>query len=100
MNAKDGMIFIDEIENGFHYSIHEIIWDVIFHTAIEYNVQIFATSHSIECVKAFCSFYSKFEKTKDEIRLYRIERKGDEHRVITYDNQLLETALDSEWEVR
>ena len=50
-DAANGMVFIDEIENGFYYSIQEDLWHLIFEAAYEYNVQVFATTHSEECVK-------------------------------------------------
>ena len=46
----NSIILIDEIENGFHYSMHKKIWEVIFKTAKESNVQVIATTHSYECI--------------------------------------------------
>lgn len=101
LDAQDGIVLIDEIENGFHYSSQEILWDAIFESAKEFNVQIFATTHSIECTEAFSSSYSRIVQNNDDIaRLYRIERKGDDFRVVSYDHDILEASLDSGWEVR
>ena len=91
---------IDEIENGFHHSSQEILWDAIFKSAKEFNVQIFATTHSIECVKAFSSSYSQQVQNSDIIRLYRIERRDYDFKVVSYDHKTLEASLDSSWEVR
>ncbi|MEA1866345.1 MAG: ATPase, partial [Euryarchaeota archaeon] len=66
----------------------------------EFNVQIFATTHSIECVKAFSSSYTQTGKNNDDVRLYRIERKDGDFRVVSYDHDVLEASLDSGWEVR
>ena len=99
-DTKNGIVLIDEIENGFHYSSQGILWDTIFKSAEEFNVQIFATTHSIECVKAFSSSYSHLEKDNDEIRLYRVERKADDCKIVSYDHKILEASLDSDWEVR
>ena len=100
LDAQDGIVLIDEIENGLHHSSQEILWDAIFESAKEFNVQIFAATHSIECVEAFSSSYSRIGKNNDDIRLYRIERKGDDFRVVSYDHDILEASLDSGWEVR
>lgn len=99
-DTEDGIVLIDEIENGFYYSAQEILWDAIFKSAKEFNVQIFATTHSIECIKAFSSSYAKSVQNNDDIRLYRIERKDDDFKVVTYDHKTLEASLDSDWEVR
>jgi len=93
-------ISIDEIENGFHYSSQEILWNAIINSAKEFNVQIFATTHSLECVKAYSSALSRLYPQEDDLRLFRIERRKDNFDVICYDNTLLESSLDSNWEVR
>lgn len=46
-------MLIDEIENGIHYSSQQDFWEVIFGLAEEFNVQLFATTHSLEMIKAF-----------------------------------------------
>lgn len=50
---KDRAILIDEIENGIHYTNQPQVWELIFKLANEFNVQIFATTHSKEMVQAF-----------------------------------------------
>ena len=99
-DTENGVVLIDEIENGFYYSSQGILWDAIFKSAEEFNVQIFATTHSIECVKAFSSCYSRQKKNNDNIRLYRMEKKADDLSVVIYNNRTLEASLDSDWEVR
>ncbi len=100
-DKENGIVLIDEIENGFHHTSQEILWKAIFASAKEFNVQIFTTTHSMECVKAFSSTYSRQVKSKDnEIRLFRIERKDDDFKVVSYDHKTLEASLERNWEVR
>lgn len=51
--AKDGFLLIDEFENGLHYSVQEEIWNWLFELADKFNIQIFATTHSWDCVTKF-----------------------------------------------
>ena len=51
--AKGGILLIDEIENGLHHSSLVKIWKVIFQMSRELEVQVFATSHSWDCIEAF-----------------------------------------------
>jgi hypothetical protein len=53
VNAKDGLLLIDEMENGLHYSVQPAVWRMIFDMSRRLNVQVFATSHSWDCIKAF-----------------------------------------------
>ena len=53
-NTKiDFILLIDEIENGIHYTAHEEFWQHLFKLCKELNVQVFATTHSLEMIKAF-----------------------------------------------
>ncbi len=102
-NFANGCVLIDEVENGFHFKSIEIIWRAIFEAAKKYNVQIFAVTHSIECVKAFRKAYL-FEKNsqKDEqIRLFRLEKNIENgFQAVAFDLEMLEIALEKNWEVR
>lgn len=47
------ILLIDEIENGIHYTAHKEFWQHLFKLCKELNVQVFATTHSLEMIKAF-----------------------------------------------
>jgi len=51
--ASRGFLLIDEFENGLHHSVQEKLWSFVFKVAREMNVQVFATTHSEDCVRAF-----------------------------------------------
>jgi hypothetical protein len=53
VNASDGWLLIDEIENGIHFSIQASLWDFIVRLAKRLNVQVFATTHSWDCITGF-----------------------------------------------
>ncbi|MBT3209492.1 MAG: ATP-binding protein, partial [Bacteroidetes bacterium] len=101
-NMKNGCVFIDEIENGLHYKSLEILWRTVFEAAKEFNVQLFATTHSYECISAFqkAFAFNKHPQDPDEIRLFRIEKRPDEHLAHKMTNEMLETMLNDNWEVR
>ena len=50
--VPDGVVLVDEIENGLHHSVLPDVWRVVGKTAEQFNVQFFATTHSFECVQA------------------------------------------------
>ena len=73
--SKDGFLFIDEVENGIHYTNLEKLWKIIFEVSEEANCQVFATTHSKECIEAFNreneedngTFIELYKNKKDEI---------------------------------
>jgi hypothetical protein len=52
-SAKGGVLVVDEIENGLHHSISEKVWETVFHLARSLDVQVFATTHSWDCIEGF-----------------------------------------------
>lgn len=53
-NARDtGQLLVDEIENGIHYTGLPRLWRFVFEAAARHGVQVFATTHSWDCVQAF-----------------------------------------------
>lgn len=53
MKARGGVVLLDEIENGVHYSVQGELWTMIFRQASKLNTQVFATTHSWDCVVGF-----------------------------------------------
>ncbi|HVC34023.1 MAG TPA: AAA family ATPase [Chloroflexota bacterium] len=75
VNAKDGLLLIDEVENGMHYTVQLALWRAIFELSHRLNVQVFATSHSWDSVE---SFQQAASEAPDEGVLIRLSRKGDD----------------------
>ncbi len=50
-NATNGVILVDEIENGIFYEKYEFMWSVLHKFAERFSCQLFVTSHSLECLE-------------------------------------------------
>lgn len=59
MECQNGILLIDEFENGLHYSVMEDVCSTLVLAAKMYNVQLFVTTHSWEILDAFSSAMSK-----------------------------------------
>jgi AAA15 family ATPase/GTPase len=97
-NSQNGIVLIDEIENGFHYLSLEVLWKAVLKTAKLYNVQLFITTHSQECIAALSAAYGT--ETDDSIRLYRIEKTENKHRVFKYSPEMIAAGIENNYEVR
>jgi len=62
VNDRGGILLIDEIENAIHHIHQSKLWQMLFELATEFNVQIFATTHSLEMLKAFTQVSSAQDK--------------------------------------
>ena len=49
--AKDGVLLVDEIDAGLHWTIMEDMWQFVVEVARRWNVQVFATTRSYDCIR-------------------------------------------------
>lgn len=96
-NCENGILLIDEIESGIHYSVLPNLWKVIFEISKKLNVQVFATTHSKDCVEAFTE--AAAESPEDGM-LIRLERQGEKIVARTFEEEILIDAVNYEVEVR
>ncbi len=96
--AEAKVLLIDEIENGLHHSVLSTIWRGLFHAAEEVDVQIFATTHSWECVLA--ADEAAGQEPAYDLNLIRLDRVDDNIKATIIDKQALSTAKELHWEMR
>ncbi|MFB1489299.1 MULTISPECIES: ATP/GTP-binding protein [unclassified Thiocapsa] len=96
-NARNGVLLVDEIENGLHYSIQTDIWHTVFRLARDLNVQVFATSHSWDSVRAFQK--AATESPEDGV-LVRLSRKDGQIIPTLFTEKELEIVTRDQVEVR
>ena len=96
--AQRGILLIDEIENGIHYSVLVALWKFIAKVARRLDVQVFATSHSLDCIKAFHEV--THEDKAIEGVLNRIESRKGVLRSVLFDEDKLDRFLDEGIELR
>ncbi len=101
INAKDSVLLIDEIETGLHYSVLEQLWEMIFKYAIQLNIQVFATTHSQDTIRAFTYLLEK-EEYEQEGCFFRLQvnRKDGQIEAIALGKERLEAALETQSEIR
>lgn len=51
--AKNGVLIIDEFENAIHASLLDKVVTLLYELSVQFNVQVFISSHSKECIDAF-----------------------------------------------
>jgi len=98
VNARDGILLIDEFENGLHYSVQPELWQLIFQIASRLNVQVFATTHSWDCIEGFQK--AAQENTQEEGSLIRLSVKNDEIAATVFDEEELDIITRDQIEVR
>lgn len=94
-SVPEGLVLVDEIEAGIHHSVMGKLWEVVAKAAKAFDVQVFATTHSFECLEA------AYGALADEWRFHRLERSADGIcRCVTFDTEDVETVVKHGLEVR
>ena len=96
LDRKNGLVLIDEIETGFHYSMYGKLWTIIDQISLQSNCQVFATTHSYELIAAVKDNFVH----KNDFSYYRLGKGKKGSTAYHYDYELLDDALTSEMEVR
>jgi len=97
--SRDGILLVDEIENGIHYSVQAEMWGLILRAATLLNVQVFATTHSWDCIRAFAAATAGADHTGS--MLYRLDtRIKGEVRAVRYTADEVAIAAEQQIEVR
>ncbi len=98
IQAKDGVLLIDEIDTGLHYTVMRDMWRLVFNTAKDLNIQVFATTHSYDCVKSLATICDSAENSEGHVSIQRIEpEKG---RAVHYSDAEIRVAAEQHIEVR
>jgi len=101
--SKDGIVIIDEIENGLHFSTLKTLWSAILITAKQFNVQIFATTHNYETIRYLKETLESDEgkEFQSSVRTYTVKKLENlEHKAYSYKFDEFENAIEQGIEIR
>jgi len=99
ITTEEGALFIDEIDTGLHYRAQADVWRLLLAIAKERDIQIFATTHSWDCVAAFQE--ALIESDSPSIgQLIRLEKTDRGIRKVPYTASDLAIAVREGIEVR
>jgi hypothetical protein len=96
--GESGVVLIDEIDTGLHYTVLVDLWRLIFQTAKRLNVQVLATTHSWDCITAFSQAWNEVDGS--EGLFFRLSKKGDRIKPVVYSAERLNVAAEQGIEVR
>jgi len=109
VKAANGILLVDEIETAIHAKYYDDIFKFVIKACIQFNIQLFATTHSIEAVDGFLATQYNSEKeiydedAQDLIRVItfrkNIEMNKTDSRVLT-GKEVFENRSNFGFEVR
>ena len=97
--CENGYLFIDEIDNGIHYTQLDRLWELILTLSKKTNCQVFAITHSKEMLESFARVAEKLEEQDISYTLL-VKNKQQEIKTIAMNYEVLLNSLTQEHEVR
>ena len=102
--CQNGRLMIDEIDTGIYHGRFKKFWKIILLSAKRNNVQLFATTHSQECLKFIKEVLEEDDELNDfqkDMRCFRlVEQKDKSVKSYCYDYEKFQFAIDHENEIR
>ena len=98
VKARGGMLLIDEIDTGLHFSVMFEMWRLVIETAQRLDVQVFATTHSRDCYESLAAVLRDTAVAPGTAAVHRIDR--ERNRTVVYDERRIIIAAEDDIEVR
>jgi AAA15 family ATPase/GTPase len=97
LGQNANIALIDEIEDGIHYTALPILWQGVAHIANKLEIQIFATTHSKECIRAA---NDAFKDSPDDFQVIRLVRRNDNIEADIIPADYVQASLEMRGEMR
>lgn len=99
--CKDGIVLIDEISNGFHYSVMKGLWLSVISAAQKNHVQIFATTHDLDSIKGLRDAAIANQDLEIGVSCFKLLRAADsELKSYPYSLESVDYSLTQDIEIR
>lgn len=98
VRASGGFLLIDEIDTGLHWTVMEEMWKLVIDAAISSSIQVFATTHSLDCINGLATLLKKRQDLEKKVSVQKIERQLDHS--VSFGAADIVTAADLSIELR
>ncbi|HZL51690.1 MAG TPA: ATP-binding protein, partial [Terracidiphilus sp.] len=95
--CKGGTLLVDEIDTGLHHTTMSSMWKLIYSAAKQFDVQVFATTHSYDCIYSLAQLAEESDSAHP-ISVQRVE--SGRSKTIPFSEQELTVAAEREIEAR
>lgn len=94
-HAPGGVVLVDEVENGLHHSALGKVWGAIGEAARQFNTQVVASTHSLECMQE-----AHQSLDAEDLLIHRLENKGGTIRCKTLGPDQIRATVEHNFEIR
>ena len=96
--AAGGILLVDEIDTGLHWSVMRDMWRLVVDAAIRTDTQVFATTHSLDCIRALAWVCENYPQYPDHVSAHKLHPALDHS--VCFDARNLQIAVEQGIEMR
>ena len=96
--TANGFLLIDEIDTGLHWTLLENMWRLVIETARKSSIQVFATTHSYDCIRGLAALAESHPELVRDVSIHKIERAR--HKAVRFAEDDIPAIVDQNIEVR
>lgn len=93
-----GVLLIDEIDTGLHWTVLEDMWKLVIDGATSGGTQVFATTHGFDCIRSLAGLAASHPELASNVSVQKIERALG--RAVGFDIADVKRAVDDDIELR
>ena len=98
VGANHGFLLIDEIDAGLHWTVMEDVWRLLVEVAKKSDVQIFATTHSYDCIRGLGSSVRSRPELGGEISMQKVHPSPKQ--AVSFAGEQIAIAVEQQIELR
>ena len=98
IHTANGVLLIDEIDTGLHWTVMEDMWRLVVDTARKSSVQVFATTHSYDCIRGLAALAESHSDLVRDVSIHKMERAL--HKAVRFAEEDIPAIVDQNIEVR
>ena len=98
VGTKDGCLLIDEIDTGLHWTVMEDMWRLVVEAAQRYDVQVFATTHSYDCIRGLGALIKSQPDLSESVAIQKVHRSLEQ--AVCIPGEDIPTVVEQDIEVR
>lgn len=99
MTTRNGVILFDEVDSTIHFTRLAFFWALVARLADKENCQVFAVTHSRECIASAISGISECGQLQS-LQYIRLENDDGGTDAVVYSGEELSDAVSAGWEIR
>ncbi len=98
VGAQNGCLLIDEIDTGLHWTVMEDMWRLVAKAAQRYDVQVFATTHSYDCIRGLGALIESHPDLSESVAIQKVHQSLEQ--AVCVPGMDIPTVVEQDIEVR